>query len=319
MRHWLIWGNPGIDYYCPSAMPGILMRAPRRTSLIIAVLAATLALAGCGGAHTHSPRAAQLASASSYMGSVAPPGWGEAGPPPSLELTPAPSSTATMYDSVAVSAIPRSPFAAAGYTGGIWRTFPQLRTSYPQAHVVSIAVFAWERAECLDVEPGDAEPDQVPGWIRADERAGYRKPCLYSDYWEWTHELAPILVRNQIARSTIFEWVASYVGHPQLLPGFDADQWTDHCLGRSLDCSLVLRSFLAAAQPPLRAPAPPAPPCRSCGNRQRLHQLDLLLGAHSRQDPWGHNCADPPYRHAYSSARFDHPCAVWAAEARALR
>ena len=33
MRAWLIWGNPGIDYYSPSAMPGILMRRPVRRSV----------------------------------------------------------------------------------------------------------------------------------------------------------------------------------------------------------------------------------------------------------------------------------------------
>jgi hypothetical protein len=48
----------------------------------------------------------------------------------------------------------------------------------------------------------------------------------------------------------------------------------------------------------------------------RLHQLDLLLGAHSRRDPWGHNCAHPPYRHAYPTAAYDAACATWAREAR---
>jgi hypothetical protein len=220
-----------------------------------------------------------------------------------------------MFDSVDVAAIPGHPFAAAGYTAGRWPTFPQLRRAYPQTHTVSIAVFPWEHAACADVESGDLTPSQAPGWVRADERAGYRKPCLYSDWWEWTRELAPALKRGGIRLASVLKWVASYVGHPQLLAGFDAEQWTSRCLGRNLDCSLVLRSFLAGAQPPLKPPVRPPvkPPVPS------LRALDALLGAHSARDLHGHNCQHPPYRHAYPSAAWDHACAVWAREARALR
>lgn len=48
------------------------------------------------------------------------------------------------------------------------------------------------------------------------------------------------------------------------------------------------------------------------------HELDALLGAYSKRNPHGHNCAKPPYRHAYSSARYDHACAVWAHEVKDL-
>jgi hypothetical protein len=221
-----------------------------------------------------------------------------------------------MYDSVSLGAIPRAPFATAGYTGGRWQTFVELLGLKPQTHAISIAVNARERAACLDVEPGDAAPSEAPGWVRADERAGYRKPCLYSDWSEWTSELAPALKRAGIALASVLKWVASFVGRPQLLAGFDADQYDDHCLGRDLDCSLVLRSFLAAARPPLEPPAPkPKPRPKPAAQRE----LDALLGAHSARDPHGHDCQHPPYRHAYSSARFDHPCEVWAQQVRAIR
>lgn len=279
---------------------------------IFAALAVTLVLAGCGASPHTSPRhpPSRPAGTQSAGGSIHPPGWGEAGPKLTLSLTP--SATATMYDSITLGAIPRAPFAAAGYSGGAWRTYPQLRSAYPQTHTVSIAVFAWERAACLDVEPGDAAPWEAPGWVRADERAGYRKPCLYSDWSEWTSELAPALRRAGIVLASILRWVASYVNHPQLLPGFDADQYTDACLGRNLDCSLVLRSFLAAAQPPLKPKPKPRP------KPATARALDALLGAHSARDPHGHNCADPPYRHAYPSARYNHACAAWAHERREL-
>jgi Glycosyl hydrolases family 25 len=51
-----------------------------------------------------------------------------------------------------------------------------------------------------------------------------------------------------------------------------------------------------------------------------LVQVNRLLGAYDqRRNPHGHNCQHPPYPHAYPSAAYNHPCAVWAAEARALR
>lgn len=249
--------------------------------LTFAALAASIVLAGCGvsrdgGAPPTPPPRLTSASTQSAGGSVHPPGWGRPAP---LTVGAAPyavAPTATMYDSIELGTIPARPFAAAGYTGGHWPTYPQIRRAYPQTHTVSIAVFPWERAACLDVEPGDAAPSQAPGWIRADQRAGYRKPCLYSDWWEWTQELAPALARARVALSSVYRWVASYVGHPQLLPGFDADQWTPRCLGRNLDCSLVLRSFLAIAQPPL------APRAALIARRETLRHVLIRYGCRRR-------------------------------------
>jgi hypothetical protein len=168
-------------------------------------------------------------------------------------------------------------------------------------------------ADCADVEPGDLTPAEAPRWVEEDKKAGWPKPCLYSDWWEWTQELAPVLKKAGIALSSVFKWVASYVGHPQLIAGFDADQYDDHCLGLNLDCSLVLRSFLAIAHPPLKTLSKPR--AKSASERT----LGELLGRRSQRDPEGHNCQNPPYKHAYPSARWDHACGVWADQLRKLR
>jgi hypothetical protein len=284
--------------------------------LTFAALAATLVLAGCGGANHTSPAAPPTAAQpASATGSIHPPGWGEQGPSPTLGLELAPSEVATMFDSVDIGQIPRDPFADAGYTTGLFPTLEPLRRAWPQAHTISIAVSVGERAACADVEPGDLTPSQAPGWVRADERAGFRKPCLYSDWSAWTSELAPALRRAGIALASVLKWVASFVGRPQLLPGFDADQYDDHCLGRDLDCSLVLRSFLAAAQPPLAppvpkpkprpkpAPAPPAPCASTCRHAKQIAFLRALARKHG--------C----YRKHH---RKPHACAVWAQQVRSL-
>lgn len=278
-----------------------------------ALCAALTVIAGCGGGATPSPptptRPAVATTTQSAMGQNAPAGWGAPAPPSTRLFAVAPSSTATMYDSVDISTIPSDPFAAAGYTAGFWPTFSSLRSLWPSAHTVSVAISAGYRADCLDVEPGDATPSEAPGWVRADKQAGWSKPCLYSDWYEWTTGLDPALEHAGIALTSVYRWVASYVGTPQLLAGYDADQYTDHCLGRNLDCSLVLRSFLSIAHPPLRPPAPKPSPSK------RLAELDALLGAYNRKtNPHGHSCADPPYKHPWPGPQYDHACSVWAHE-----
>jgi GH24 family phage-related lysozyme (muramidase) len=62
---------------------------------------------------------------------------------------------------------------------------------------------------------------------------------------------------------------------------------------------------------------PPKPPVLTRKQLEaRLRELDKLLGARTKADPVGHNCARPPYKHAYPSARYDNACATWAKEAR---
>lgn len=196
----------------------------------------------------------------SATGSVHPPGWGR--PAPALEgLSPATVRTLRMFDSVSLSALPARPFAAAGYTSGWWPTYLPLRRRFPRAHAVSIAVNASHHADCLDVEPGDATPGQVVAWIAADRRAGFKRPCVYSSYWEFTSRIRPLLARARIPRRSILEWDADYVGFPRLDAGFDATQWTDTCMNRNLDCSQVTPVFLRFAVPPLMPPPPRPPVC----------------------------------------------------------
>lgn len=295
----------------------------RRLSFFAAlVCVATCVIAGCGGSSPHSsPPAAPVqpavATSQSAGGSVAPAGWGAPAPASAHLYALAPSSsTATMYDSVTVSAIPHDPFAAAGYTAGYWPTFLGLRHAYPDAHVVSIAITAGDHADCLDVEPGDATPAEAAGWVRADKAAGWPRPCVYSDWYEWTDELDPALEHAGISLRSVWRFDADYTGSAHIDAGFAATQWTDHCLDKHLDCSLVLRSFLAIAHPPLNPPAPPEPkPAPS----QRLEALDELLGAYNRKtNPHGHDCEDPPFRHAYRSAAWDHACLVWREQRAAI-
>jgi hypothetical protein len=217
-------------------------------SKLAVLLLTVLAVAGCGSGHPVSPSA---------TGSIHPPGWGKPAPPTALARSIFPSaSTATMYDSVTLSTVPAFPFAQAGYTAGHWITFGPMRAAWPNAHTVSIAISVRYHADCLDVEPGDATPGEAVAWIRVEMRLGWSRPCVYSDWWEYTHEIDPLLAQAHIHSWQVWKWDADYTHVAHIDPGFDATQWTSTCLGRNLDCSLVLRAFLTIAHPPLLPPKP---------------------------------------------------------------
>jgi len=273
----------------------------------LVALSAALLFAGCG--HT--------VTRTTTPPAVHPPGWAIEGPPPSELLTVAPRQTATMYDTTTIGTVPNDPFALAGYVGGWWPTFGPLTRTWPRAHTVSIAINAKERAACLDVEPGDATPGQVAAWDRGQQRAGVERPCDYSDWSEWVNEIRPALERAGIHRSEVWEWDAFYNGRPHIDPSFDGTQYTDRCLGRNLDCSLVSKAFLSIARPPLVAKRPPAPKPKPSPSKRRA-ELKALLGAYSKRNPHGYNCQKPPYRHAYPSARYNRACLAWARELKTL-
>lgn len=225
---------------------------------VLAVLATAVALAGCGGMHQ------------SATGSVHPVGWG--GTPKGVAL-PAPgrfgaAPTRTMYDSVSESAIPSRPFAAAGYTAGKWPTWAHIRAL--ATHAVSIAIHVQYHADCLDDEPGDATPAQAGPWAVADIKAGFKKPCVYSDLSEMPQVKASLRAwLGSNWRSRVFLWLAWYRKIPGLVTGYDAVQYDDTCLGRNLDCSTVSLGFLTIAQPPYVAPKPPPPRPICFGPRAR--------------------------------------------------
>ena len=158
----------------------------------------------------------------------------------------------TMYDSVDVKQIPVNAEAVAGYVGGFWPTYKSLVAEFPNAKKLSIAVRATEDADCLDVEQGDATPDQAPAWVRRQKNRGVKKPVIYCSVSQ-----APSVLRTLskagIFRADIRLWTAHYTFKPHLCSsscGFgdvkaDATQYTDHALGKTLDASLCLPTFFS--------------------------------------------------------------------------
>jgi hypothetical protein len=90
--------------------------------------------------------------------------------------------TLTMYDAVDVSALPPGADAYAGYLGGAFPTFAELRRRFHGngTHLLSVAVFASQTADCLDIEAGDATNAEAPGWVKRQLARGAGRPCLYT-------------------------------------------------------------------------------------------------------------------------------------------
>jgi hypothetical protein len=156
-----------------------------------------------------------------------------------------------MYDSITLEAIPGDAPAVAGYVGGHWPTYLQLRKRFPHARRLSIAVSAHEDAECLDVEPGDAVPEQAAAWVRRQLGRGVKRPVVYTSVSQ-LQALVDLLEREGVYRHQVRLWSAHYTMHPHICGpdcGFglrehaDATQYTDKALGRSLDESLVMAGF----------------------------------------------------------------------------
>ncbi len=155
-----------------------------------------------------------------------------------------PTNPITMYDSVDISQIPFGAPAVAGYVGGSWPTYNELRARFPHAHVLSIAVNAGEDAECLDIENGDATPGDAVGWFHRQKARGVKRPCFYAGIFV-IGTVIQLLKQAGINRSEYRVWTPHYTYVAHIEPGSDATQWTDKALGRNLDQSLCRPDFFA--------------------------------------------------------------------------
>lgn len=124
--------------------------------------------------------------------------------------------------------------------------------TFPKAFHLSIALFASNNADTLDVEAGAAAPGDVPGWYARQKNRGIQRPCVYASASTMTDSILPVLNQAKIGRSQVRLWSAHYgVGEHICGPSScglmpveaDGTQWTSNALGRDLDQSLLLENF----------------------------------------------------------------------------
>ena len=85
-----------------------------------------------------------------------------------------------MYDSITIADMPGDADVYLGYVNGSWPTFGQLAAKFPGKRYLDLAVSADHDATGLDVEVGDATPEQVPGWVARQHARGVALPVVYA-------------------------------------------------------------------------------------------------------------------------------------------
>src|SRR6516225_1971979 len=149
-----------------------------------------------------------------------------------------------MYDTVSNNQFPPGAQAYAAYVDGSvgdQPNFAYIVRTFPQAHHLSIALFAGNNADSLDVEQGAAAPSDVPGWYERQKQRGIPRPCVYASASTMTSGVLPVLNQAHIGRSAVRLWSAHY-GLGQHICG-------PHSCGAvpiDMDESLLLENFFTS-------------------------------------------------------------------------
>lgn len=164
----------------------------------------------------------------------------------------------TMYDSVNPDAIPLDAKAVAGYVGGNFPSFSPIVERCPNALHKSIAVNAEEDADILDVENGDATPDQAPAWFKRQVARGVKVPGLYAPESEMVEVIAAMRGAG-IKDAEWVQWDAHFDNVPSLptVSGklCPAKQYIDHGPeGQNYDISVCDPSFFGPTVPAVNPP-----------------------------------------------------------------
>jgi hypothetical protein len=132
----------------------------------------------------------------------------------------------TMADTASTNPAPvdRPVGAYAGYVDGEFQSFTELvHNHWPGHHVFSICVNSAGRAECLDIETGDAIPQDAAPWVARMRAAGVYRPCIYAN-----SSTMPAVIANLrgVPRENYRLWIAAYPGTGENVPaGYDAHQY----------------------------------------------------------------------------------------------
>jgi hypothetical protein len=167
-----------------------------------------------------------------------------------------------MFDDITVGALPYGAKAYAGYVDGIYKNFADVKAKFPQAAIVSIAVFAKDDAEVLDVEQGDATIADVYAWLKRQLARGVWRPVIYTSAGN-VDRLMLTMNANGFKRDQYRIWSAHYTNRAHLCgpttcgeiktTTADWTQFTSRANNSSLDESLL------GDEPVFTAPKPPQP------------------------------------------------------------
>lgn len=173
-----------------------------------------------------------------------------------------------MYDDVTVALIPADAQYIAVYVDGEYKNVSEVKSKFPRATIITIAVNPADDAEVLDVEAGDATIADVYAWLLRQLARGVWRPVIYTSAGN-VDRLMLTMVANKFTRSQYRLWSAHYGDGPHICgpatckltqTACDWTQYTNRADNSSLDESLLSDSPVFTAPVPVPAPAPaPAP------------------------------------------------------------
>lgn len=139
-----------------------------------------------------------------------------------------------MYDGVTVSGLPAvGAQLVAGYTDGTWPSYAAMVDRFPALTHVSITVHATDNVGIvLDVEAGDATPEEAVNWVLTRRAAGV-DPTVYCSVSAWPSVQAAFDTHDVVQP---YYWVAHYDGVVSLPAGAIAKQYMDYA---GYDVSIV--------------------------------------------------------------------------------
>jgi hypothetical protein len=152
-----------------------------------------------------------------------------------------------MFDDTTVGLIPLDAPAVLGYVDGRYETFPTIEKEFPHAHKLPCTVFTPGKARCLDIETGDATPEQAPDHVHKRQKtAPHELPVLYANITTMALVVAHLEGAGFHHREYLL-FSAHYTFHPHICGpktcGYptkcDCTQWTNIAFGRSLDESRI--------------------------------------------------------------------------------
>lgn len=160
-----------------------------------------------------------------------------------------------MYDTALNNQFPAGAAAYAAYVDGSVGNQPNyayIVRAFPKAQHLSIALFASDNADALDVEPGASAPSDIPGWYARQVARGLQRPVIYASVSAMNDEILPVLRQAGIDRARARLWTAHYglgehICGPSscgaLIVNADGTQWTSSAMGLVLDQSLLVSDF----------------------------------------------------------------------------
>lgn len=140
-----------------------------------------------------------------------------------------------LRDSITAADIPLDGLAAvAGYGDGPWMWTSKDWKRFDDAKILALSVVIdpAHQGDILDVERADAEPIQVPGWIRRFDRPHRRKPTIYCNRSTWRRQPgSPAITVTEALATAGFPitavdwWAATLDGTTDGTDGAVAVQW----------------------------------------------------------------------------------------------